>query len=166
MRRHLVVEHLVASLDGNPGNKLSERTSSRGVLHTLAYLVGLLGVFAMMAGVFLYIQYNNLSSSFCKSIFGGSVDDPLGRCSRWAFRADLGLGLMVVGFIMVLGVAAARPCHLVARQRSELQRRTRRRRTRRPEDDEAIRPRSVQPGPPSDVRVGRVGDVWREDRSG
>jgi hypothetical protein len=54
------------------------------------------GLFALIAGAFLYLQYSNVSS-FCGP---DSVVDP---CRKWQIRTDAGIGLMVVGAVGIAG---------------------------------------------------------------
>jgi hypothetical protein len=69
-------------------------------LHLVANIIGAAGVLALAGGGFLYVQYNNLSS-LCESVPPRAASDSRWdlptRCSHWAFRADLGVGLMVLG---------------------------------------------------------------------
>jgi hypothetical protein len=61
----------------------------------LAVLAEIIGVFALLIGAFLFLQYNNVSS-LCPP---GADYDP---CRKFEIRSDAGIGLMVLG---ALGLA-------------------------------------------------------------
>ena len=62
----------------------------------LATSIEIVGLFALVIGGFLYVQYNNVSSLCAPA----SVHDP---CHKWQVRSDAGIGLMVLGTAGVVG---------------------------------------------------------------
>ena len=84
----------VSEGDGEPppGRRGNQR-------NRLAISVEVLSVLTVIAGAFLYLQYNGLSS-LCTSVSNSD------RCWKWEIRSDFGVGLMVAGVVgIVTGVA-------------------------------------------------------------
>jgi len=66
-------------------------------------VVGAIGFFVFIGGVFLYGQYGGESSLFCGGAsVVGFLDTGLDHCARWRLRSDLGVLLMVIGATMVV----------------------------------------------------------------
>lgn len=57
-------------------------------------MIEVIGLFVLIAGAFLFLQYNNVSS-LCPL---GADYDP---CHKFEIRSDTGIGLMVIGAVVI-----------------------------------------------------------------